>query len=772
MTRPIAQRKTLINALYGLFMFLWFPSAVAESICAVVKIEIRQELTFERQGFEAHMRISNDLDTLALESLAIDVLFEDEDGNPVQASYSTDNSDAAFFIRIWSMEGVDAVDGTGTVAPNSKADIRWLIVPAPGSGGHLPSGKLYFVGARLSYLFGGEERETEVTPDFIYVRPLPELSIDYFLTEDVFADDPLTEDVIEPVEPFTLGVRVRNNGDGPARRVKIESAQPEIVENEQGLLIDFRITGSSVNDQPSIPSLLVDLGDIAPGGATVARWTMETTLSGQFVDFHAEFSHDDELGGELTSIIDQADTHFLIHDVLVDLPGRDRIRDFLALDGDTLRVYESHGLDTEVTDQSSQSQLLDKGDDRYEIITPITQGFIYVKLPDPFQANKQVAQAFRSDGKQIATENIWFSKERDRDNDTWKYFFNLFDINSNGFYTLAVEDRIVLPQPPAMQFIPDRRIHEGGRLGFIVEASDPNGTVPMISTTPLPSGATLDDETVGQLARYAFDWPVEVGQALTAADGTYRPYQITFTASDGVLETSQLVEILVCPFWDTDCDRMADAWEMARFGSLERDGTGDFDGDGVSDLDEYLNGTEIVINFRSGVNYFNYPYAVPAEHASCRLLLSELSAGGVDDSLSRFNSLTQTYETCSQDDGIDFPIVTGEGYQVNLATETDLLLTGTAVCDSPDVQPGLNLRGHTFPPGGLTCYGWLRAFGAQRVSSIQHLNPATGRFEICSFDRSATEEMVVGFDFPIIPGEGYLIHAQSAASGVLPGCAQ
>jgi hypothetical protein len=43
---------------------------------------------------------------------------------------------------------------------------------------------------------------------------------------------------------------------------------------------------------------------------------------------------------------------------------------------------------------------------------------------------------------------------------------------------------------------------------------------------------------------------------------------------------------------DSDGDGMDDAWEFHYFGSLTRDGTGDFDGDGVSDLNEFLAGTD------------------------------------------------------------------------------------------------------------------------------------------------------------------------------------
>ena len=134
--------------------------------------------------------------------------------------------------------------------------------------------------------------------------------------------------------------------------MKIDSAQPVITENEQGLLIGFAIEGSEVNGEAATESLLVNFGDIPPNEAGMARWRMTCSLSGQFVEFNAEFSHSDELGGELTSLIEDIYTHFLIRDVLVDLPGRDGIRDFLAKDGGVYRIYESDSADTEVLDRS------------------------------------------------------------------------------------------------------------------------------------------------------------------------------------------------------------------------------------------------------------------------------------------------------------------------------------------------------------------------------------------------------------------------------------
>ncbi len=51
-----------------------------------------------------------------------------------------------------------------------------------------------------------------------------------------------------------------------------------------------------------------------------------------------------------------------------------------------------------------------------------------------------------------------------------------------------------------------------------------------------------------------------------------------------------IVDIGADEFVDTDGDLMADSWEVETMATLNRDGAGDFDGDGLSDLDEYLKG--------------------------------------------------------------------------------------------------------------------------------------------------------------------------------------
>lgn len=560
------------------------PAAAQQTQCAEVQVEIVQELTFERQGFDARMRINNGLPNTPLEQVNIEIIFEDEFGNPVTATTNPNSTTETFFYRVDSLQGIGDISGSGTVQPASFAEIHWLLVPTYGAAGGSLSGKRYFVGARLTYVAAGQSNEVLVTPDFITVRPQPRLELDYFLPIDVRADNPLTP-AIEPAVPFTLGVRIKNTGLAPSPSTRIESSQPQIVENQQNLLINFVITGSYIDEEPAAPTLLLDFGNIAAGAARVGRWVMESTLAGQFVSFTADWTHSDDLGGRLTSLLAAVRAHRLIRDVLVDLPGRDTIRDFLALQSGSAvaRLFESEGLDSPVTIQPlngfgvhSQSG----GTTTHFVDVPLTSGAGYLKVSDPYQGAKVVTRIVRqSDARELPVQNCWFSVEGT--GPTQAYYFNLFDVNGGGRYLVDVAAPSQGAAPPTMQFIPNYLAVEGQPLSFVVLASDPNNTIPSLSVDSLPLGATFTDTGNGS---GVFTWPTAVGQA--------GHYPVTFRASDGALTASRTPTLRIAPVDDIDDDGMKDAWELAHFGNLTRDGSGDLDGDGLSDLQEFLRGTD------------------------------------------------------------------------------------------------------------------------------------------------------------------------------------
>ncbi|MDV2078509.1 putative Ig domain-containing protein [Marinobacter xestospongiae] len=569
-----------------------------ESLCAVVKIEIAQELTLERQAFEASMRITNSLDTMALENLTVAIEFEDSDGEPVLASSDPNHGGARFFIDLDAHndissleEGSDGAVTDGVIDPAEVGELRWLIVPTAGAGGDDGAGRLYYVGAELSFTYGGKSQIIEVAPDSIIVKPQPNLVLDYFLPTEVNGDNPFTPE-IEPIEPYHLGVRVGNTGSGPAHAVKIQSAQPRIVENERGLLVDFTITGSFVDDQPAAKTLLTDFGSVPARSNTTARWIMETSLTGSFTEFDASFSHADEYGGELTSLIDNVSTHFLVHDVLVDLPGRDPVRDFLSRDGDSLRVFESErtGQDlpmcrdcfavTAPSAQLGSARSTGLGASHTLAVAPQAEP-AHLKVADPYQGAQPVSAAIRADGSALPGANVWLSKTLRDDNVTYDHYLNLFDTSVAGNYTVTFGGSPAGNRAPVMRVIPQQSTYETGQVGFLVTASDPDQSMPELSATGLPSGATFVDQGDGS---GVFSWFPQIGQA--------GQYPLLFVASDGELTAQQETAIRVYPNDDRDGDGLSDAWEMEHFGDLSRDGTGDFDGDGVSDLDEFKRGSD------------------------------------------------------------------------------------------------------------------------------------------------------------------------------------
>ena len=123
----------------------------------------------------------------------------------------------------------------------------------------------------------GDNITIPLLPTLITVRPDPSLRVHYLWERYVVGDNPFT-DGIEPSVPFTLGVAVRNAGHGTAHSLKITSGQPEIIENERGLLINFMIIGANVGNEAISPSLTVMFGDLTPNTTKVARWLMISSL--------------------------------------------------------------------------------------------------------------------------------------------------------------------------------------------------------------------------------------------------------------------------------------------------------------------------------------------------------------------------------------------------------------------------------------------------------------------------------------------------------------
>lgn len=481
-----------------LLLLLAVPSAHAaqqfQGLCSLVKIEILQELALERIGFLATLEVTNNEGDASITDFSSALTFS---YRPPGETESVDASDR-FFVQPPEVSGIDAIDGTGIIRPGETAKVSWFIIPKIAAGGESADGLVYQIGAELGGALYGEPLPTDVLaviPDRITVLPEPQLDITYFQPRDVDGDDPFTPDIVEAPIPFTLGVLVRNQGYGQARNVRINSEQPRIVENEQGLLVVPRLLGARVDDEPTDDtSLKVELGDIQPSRCRKGAWDMITSLSGEFTEFKASYTHASELGGRDTSIITGLNAYFMVHEVLNDQPGRDDLLDFLAetQGGEVLipdALYESDCnvlpvnqlLNVEVASYApaSRTAVIDA--------TADFENWVFLRVDDPGQAKYAIASVVRSDGKVLDPHNYWTHIRYRKPDNAKLTWLNIFDFVALGDYsytvTYAAPEDDSEPPSTRLRFVGEVQ-EDAGRyylspetqLFFTVEDASPVGT--------------------------------------------------------------------------------------------------------------------------------------------------------------------------------------------------------------------------------------------------------------------------------------------------------
>ena len=301
-----------------------------EGVCAVVRIRIEQELALTREAFLAKLEIENQ-DDVSLEQIKIEILITDV-GTGQQATH-------LFSINNGTLSGSLSSTNRGWVLPSEMSGaVEWLIIPY--SEAAPESDQSYDVGGTLRYSLDGENITIPLLPTVITVRPDPSLLVHYFWERYIVGDDPFTDEV-EPSVPFTLGVAVKNAGHGTAYSLQITSGQPEIIENEKGLLINFMIIGANIGSENISPSLTVMFGDLAPNTTKVARWLMISSLQGEFMNYSAMFQNINPLGDPELSILDELEIHELIRNVMIysDPNEDDGILDFLVNERNDFLAY-------------------------------------------------------------------------------------------------------------------------------------------------------------------------------------------------------------------------------------------------------------------------------------------------------------------------------------------------------------------------------------------------------------------------------------------------
>lgn len=370
--------------------------------CAHVKLEIDQQAVITRDAFNATLEVANDTDD-TLSDVSIELVMHNTNG---------DDTTKTFFVRDPVLQGVTAVDGTGQIAPHSTGKSSWILIPTSDAA---PDGQVtHLVGGTLRYQQGGAAITVPLIAQAINVLPNAALSLKYFHQRDVFADDPFT-DVIEPSVPFSLAVMIQNSGKGAARNVHITSAQPKIIDNKKGLLIDFSIIATDVDGQPLSPSLNADFGDINPGQIKIGRWLLKSTLQGLFTDYSASFENLDGLGDKRVALIQNVEIHELDHIVQADRTFEDGHPDFLANDvpdfnsyPDTIHLSQGSTAPVTVITNATPDAAVAADHLSISLSAAMPGGWGYLRVLDPGNGLFRLKEVRRSDGSIIALgTNVW-----------------------------------------------------------------------------------------------------------------------------------------------------------------------------------------------------------------------------------------------------------------------------------------------------------------------------------------------------------------------------
>ena len=377
-----------------------------QSQCASVSLQLGQDIAMTREAFTGTLTISNSHDSIALRNLK--TLFS------VSDTLGHDCSDK-FDISILKQEGIDttsqsiSADGKGTIT------VRFVPLMSAAPTDTTP----YLFGGTIEYIspYTSDTVTDELYPVRLLVTPSPHLQLDYFIPHDIIADDPLTSPIIEATVPATIGLRVKNDGMGAAKNVRLSTIQPQITENRLGLAVDFWMLNSMRNGvSQSQPLSDITVSLVRPNETHTMEYYLMSSLLGTLTVKNVNVIHNSSIDDKDLSLVN-AHAHKLVKTILQYSAGADDIHDFLTDDvpnGYNIpdSIFFSHGQSTSVK-QASDMQF-----DHYVTPTdtvvqvtlyPDSIGWNYGQTDDPGRGKYDIISCVRDDSTNIPLDNIWLT---------------------------------------------------------------------------------------------------------------------------------------------------------------------------------------------------------------------------------------------------------------------------------------------------------------------------------------------------------------------------
>lgn len=379
----------------------------SKGVCSSISLQFSQTMTMTRQAFRGTLTVFNGHETLPMEDVRLNLEVKDVDGNIATSREFQINTE-----KLDTFTG--DLDGGWNLDAQKTGTVTILFIPSKYAAP--TEEKLYSFGGTLSYVdpFTGLEVVRDLFPVTLAVSPSPNLKLTYFMQRDILGDDPLTVNKVEPSVPAEFALLIQNTGAGDATNVNMVTNQPEIVDNEKGLAIDFELLSSTLNgEEESLAlggSVTTAFGTIPAGQTSYAQWWFSSSLLGHFTDYEVKATHITSYDNPDLSLLDGDPTiHELIRGIKVvgsDLVGF-LVNDLVDAEDMPDMIYLTDGSIEQV--KSASGVIKSSGERQYTLtVTPSVQGWIYGSIDDPTGGYQELVGVTRlSDGATIDLRNIW-----------------------------------------------------------------------------------------------------------------------------------------------------------------------------------------------------------------------------------------------------------------------------------------------------------------------------------------------------------------------------
>jgi hypothetical protein len=399
----------------------------SESVCATISLQFSQSMTMTRQAFRGTLTVFNGHEDTAMQDVKLNLVVTNKFTCEVATSHD-------FQINAESLNGFAGELNLGngwTLDANETGTATILFIPTKYAAPKEPI-EWSFAGT-LSYIdpFTGLEVTRELFPVTLTVKPSPELDLAYFMQRDIYGDDPLTEEEVEPMKPAEFALLINNKGYGDATNVRMVTPQPEIVDNEKGLAVKFELISSQVNGDSATLSfgktIANDFGTIPAHSQAYAQWWLTSTLLGHFTDYQIEATHVTSYGNEYLSLLDTVTIHEMIHGFTVKNDGDKPLHGYLVndiADADDMpdMLYFTDATQQGVYLVKEQPQIIRRSDTEYVLtVKADNAGWNYGSVFDPTSGRQKLVKVVRADGTEVNIDNIWQTDRTLRDGKDWLY---------------------------------------------------------------------------------------------------------------------------------------------------------------------------------------------------------------------------------------------------------------------------------------------------------------------------------------------------------------